>query len=203
MSMDVARRKDADPSAECFMEEVVPILKKQLGFDGWKFLSLESLFNDNLLVEFFDNTVGIDALAISPRKITYGIAQRCTFMADSNGEPYRNFTIRYSRSSGKRTQYAKEMARLFSDGSLGSYWTIQADAGSRKYPEVTGLAVVETKVLYGYLMWRMAGNGMHGKLQPMQVSDGNTFLSVGWEEMLADGFPLYKCWFKEKGVVVR
>ena len=95
------KEKDAEKSRRAFQQFSSPALKKFFG--GAVILSTEGHTKDKpTTIEKSLDISGIDGICVTQKGWTYFYASRVQF-----GKLYENFSIRYSRPSGKATEFEK------------------------------------------------------------------------------------------------
>lgn len=151
------------------------------------------------LAEIFDTYAGIDAVHIWRGNVR-GVAVRIQW-----GVNYKTFTIRYKRQSGSLTEYAKRLAAIRgNDGALYPYLTIQAYADKRERGNLLSYAIVKTADLYDYIDSRLHdNNGIISGISWRKCPEGNTFLYVGFDELIAGGVHCVVCDFETHSLHIR
>ena len=135
----------------------------------------------------FDTLAGIDAWHIChEQRAMRGIASRVQTIADGY-EPYNTFTIRYRRSSGAETEFAKRLAAIRDrdGGWLYPHLTCQAYIDQRK-ERLLSCAVVRTKDLYMYADDWLDHGGEQACIRTNRA-DANEFIVVKWTSLKGDG----------------
>lgn len=135
------------------------------------------------LAEIFDTYAGIDAIHVWRGNVR-GVAVRVQW-----GVNYKTFTIRYRRHSGAPTEYAKRIAALRgNDGAMYPYLTIQAYADKRDGGKLLSYAIVKTADLYEFIDKRLIDvGGVVSGIRSRKCPEGNTFLYVSFDELIAAG----------------
>lgn len=139
-----------------------------------------SSFKDEL-----DVLAGIDAWQIiRDRSAMRGIGSRVQW-----GENYESFTIRYSCTSGRETEYAKRLFAIQSksEGYLYPHLTIQAyldQAGGT----LLSAAAIPTELLIGKIselfQWGRINDSGDRRYGIRSLPDGTEFLYVSWNYLL-------------------
>jgi hypothetical protein len=141
------------------------------------------------LAEIFDRYAGIDAVHVWGGGVR-GVAVRIQW-----GTNYKTFTIRYKRTTGAATEYAKRLAAVRgNDGALYPYLTIQAYADRRDGGRLLSYAIVKTSDLYEYIAGRMRDvNGVISGIRFNRCPEGNIFLYVSFGELIEAGVNCIVC----------
>lgn len=161
----------ANTSIEKFKGEITKHIKGEL-------VSIELI--DESLAKMFDMYSGIDAIHKVNGQIR-GVALRCQWRNPKwHGYPFDTFTIRHSRTSGARTEYAKRMEAIFGDmGYIYPYLTIQAYFDDKNNPnELLSFAIVKTSDMYQYV-----SNNLDAIPKRKAGEDGNEFLVVDFSRL--------------------
>lgn len=135
----------------------------------------------------FDTLAGIDAWHLChEQRAMRGIASRVQTIADEH-EPYNTFTIRYKRSSGAETEFAKRLAAIRDrdGGWLYPHLTCQAYIDQRK-EKLLSCAVVRTEDLYVYADDWLGYDNDRARIM-VNGADGNEFIVVKWASLQGDG----------------
>jgi hypothetical protein len=169
--------RDLSKSAADFLRVVWPKVQGMLG--GGRLIPVETNAT-TALVHDFDTLAGIDAWHMLDAKgVMRGIASRVQW-----GKNWRTFTIRVSRPTGGKTEFAK---RLFAIDNPDQGWlfpvlTVQAyvaePAGQGR---LLGAGVIKTRELFEFARThprplRYAGNG------------GEGFMHYRWAELRQAGY---------------
>lgn len=182
----------ANASIEKFKDRITEHIRGEL-------TSIETV--DEQIAKWFDIYSGIDALHKLDEQIR-GVAIRCQWRDPRwrGGYPFDTFTIRYSRSTGTKTEYAKRMEAIFGDmGYIYPYLTIQAYLDDKNNPnEMLSFAIVKTADLYRFVSNHIGDRDVVGI---RQVCDGNEFLFVEFSKLVDAGCKIIT-WRKD-GTVVR
>lgn len=151
------------------------------------------------LAEIFDRYAGIDAVHVWGGNVR-GVAVRIQW-----GINYKTFTIRYRRTTGVATEYAKRLAAVRgNDGALYPYLTIQAYADRRDRGRLLSYAIVKTADLYEYIAGRLQDmNGVISGIRSNRCPEGNTFLYVSFSELIGAGVNCIVCDFESDFLHVR
>lgn len=183
---DVAR--DLTESAETFVRLVVPKLESMF---GGRFESTESV-NSRGFVGELDMLAGIDAWQVSTRHGLRGIASR----VQSLGTSFDTFTIRYRRSSGAETEYAKRL-RAINDRDHGWLWphfTVQAYI-SKCREKLISFGIIETVELFHIVEHALQAGDTKGAYILTNSYDDNEFIVVPWARLA--GSPSFREWRPE------
>lgn len=179
MSKWASDMQDANNLFATFITEIAGKLKGEL---------ISTELEGGKLAEIFDTCAGIDAVHVWRGNVR-GVAVRVQW-----GNNYKTFTIRYKRHTGAPTEYAKRLAAIRgNDGALYPYLTIQAYADKRNNGSLLGYAVVKTSDLYQYVEGRLNEGGYWGQVHSNRCPEGNTFLWVGFNELIQAGVHCIVC----------
>lgn len=166
----------ANASIEKFKDAITEHIKGNL-------VSIE--LQDETIAKMFDMYSGIDALHITPDNQMRGVALRCQWRNSKwkASYPFNTFTIRYSRSTGAKTEYEKRMEAIYGGmGYLYPYLTIQAYFDDKSNPqEILSFAIVRTEDMY-----RVVSNNIDNPriVQKRTVGeDGNIFLAINFSTL--------------------
>lgn len=134
--------RDLSASAKDFLRVVWPAIKKPLG--GGELIPMEGVTDSNF-ARRIDISSGIDYWHFSDDQMLRGLACRVQW-ADRS---YRTFTVRYSRDSGTKTEYAKRSEAIHGEGGwLYPHLTVQAFLSPpRGQGALINVAIVPTKDL--------------------------------------------------------
>ncbi|HEY1136542.1 MAG TPA: hypothetical protein VGE64_03535 [Xanthomonadaceae bacterium] len=168
-------------SADSFCRLVWPSIRSDPRVGGGSITPVEGVTNAGFSNEL-DQLAGIDAWQIMGNKLgVRGIASRVQYGAD-----YANFTIRYGRSSGIETEYAKRLYAIRHPdlGLLMPHLTIQAfldESGER----LLSVAVMKTSELIlqaeRLLSWGKMNDRSDKRFGRIVMQDGTSFLYLSWE----------------------
>lgn len=130
------------------------------------------------LSKMFDQYSGVDAFQLVNNKLR-SVALR---MQKCQGKKWNTFTIRYTRSSGAKTEYKKRLEAILSGrGFLYPYLTIQAYYDETK-KELLSFGVVKTEDLYNYVSMNLPKITKRTNKQ-----DGNVMLVISFSELQKRG----------------
>jgi hypothetical protein len=167
-------------SASAFQSAVWPVISQHPLVGGGEIKPVESVavtsFKDEL-----DMYAGIDAWQIfRDRCAIRGIASRVQW--DS---PYRTFTIRYSKTSGQKTEYAKRLDAIKNEteGLIYPHLTIQAYFDS-KSQKLIAAAAIPTKALILKAEFLLSKNAIKdsgdARFGLRRLDDGTEFIYLSW-----------------------
>lgn len=170
MSKAVAR--DMSWSATLFIEQVWPLIVKQLG--GGELLQMEGR-PDTQLARMLDMKAGIDGWHISGEGMR-GIASR----VQETTRPWNTFTVRMSRTSGATTEFEKRCLAL---KQVGRGWiypsiTVQAYAATKDGPVLT-CGIAQTCDIIEFIE-----RGLH----KMNKTTNASFAVCHWDKMKNNGY---------------
>lgn len=167
MNADVDR--DMRRSQSAFIMHVWPAIAPHIG--GGRAVSMEAS-HDKELRTLFDVSSGIDAWQVVDGGGLYGIASR----VQPSGHDWSTFTVRKSRKSGAKTEWAKLREAVFGgDGRVYPKWFVQAYT-SRDGSQLIACAVVKTAELVSHIEWFCQEE--HDTRETMNA----TFWMVGWDK---------------------
>lgn len=170
-------RIDADWSAIAFQDWVRPHLENLI---GGRIIHVEALTDD--LASSLDMQSGIDAVQLEAGAGIRGIGvriQECPLP----GSSYDTYTIRRSRDSGARTEYAKLVEAIeANDGRIYPYWTIQAYVTAQPPDgQLRCFGVAYTRTIVTAIEdWEAAGQPSWSNVWPQRTSNAS-FYVVRWE----------------------
>jgi hypothetical protein len=132
-------------SAADFLSLVWPVASELVG--GGELHSVESAAQADTARQF-DMLAGIDAWQIRGPFGIRGIASRVQYVHQPDPD---SFTIRYRRSNGAETEYAKRTRaiREADEGYLFPHWTVQAFV-TKKRDRLLSVAAIKTVALFAY-----------------------------------------------------
>lgn len=174
MQADVAR--DLSDSAFDFLRVVWPAVKGACG--GGELVPVEAVTATDF-AKVLDMQAGIDAWQVVDRCGMRGIASRIQWGAKC----WSTFTIRFSRTSGARTEYAKRCWALEhpNQGWLIPSLTVQAYVEARRTGTLLGAGLVRTKDLFDYVREEPRGEMTDPDAQWFLQSTYNAqFIVVPW-----------------------
>ena len=154
-------------SAQQFTDVVWPNMAPLLG--GGHVIPVEAVTN-SLMAQTLDTLGGVDLWWVHQQQI-FPVASRVQYGHQS----WNSFTVRYSRSSGRPTEYHKRLQSLRT-GSIYPKLTIQAYVNNG---HLMAAAAVDTKHLID-----LATQYSHQKR--VNKADGATFIYVNWDQCSPD-----------------
>lgn len=185
--------KKANASIEAFKHRIVEHIKGEL-------VSIE--LEDEQIAKWFDIYSGIDAFHKLNNQLR-GVAIRCQWKNPTwrGTYPFDTFTIRYSRKTGTKTEYAKRMEAIYGNmGYLYPYLTIQAYFDDKENPNrIMSFAIVKTEDLYRFVSNHLDDQNVI-KRRTVGV-DGNEFLCVDFASLVNAGSKIIT--WSESGTLVR
>lgn len=129
-----------------FTQHVWQAISPHIG--GGRVVSMEAS-QDKELRTLFDVASGVDAWQIVDGGGMYGVASR----VQPSGHDWSTFTVRLSRKSGARTEWAKLREAVYSkDGRLYPQWFVQAYM-SKDNARLIACAAVKTAELVSHIDW--------------------------------------------------
>lgn len=163
-------QKDLSWSASIFIEQVVPILEDN--YYPSQIIQLETISKN--FAQNLDEFAGIDALQIQFGNIR-GIASRIQRRTPGSPRPYpyNTFTVRMARDSGVRTEYAKRVFALSTQGWLYPYLTLQAYTDDNN--KLLSMAVARTSRIM-----------KAAETAPQNRTHNAIFCYIDWSEELCD-----------------
>lgn len=147
--MDKEVKRDLNTSTGLFSSGVWPRLQKKIG--GGTLISVESIDSD--LARALDMFAGIDFFRIDGNsRGVQSIASRCQWTNINPNKPYDSFTIRLSRDTGSKTEFAKRVEAMDSGEFLFPFYTCQAYFYGPKPKLLISAGVIKTRDLFEYLL---------------------------------------------------
>lgn len=176
-------KSDLNASSVDFLRVVWPAIMVMVG--GGEIIPVESVA-DKGMATMLDQRSGIDAWHLSQNGQVRGIASRVQW----TDKPWNTFTVRYSRDSGAKTEYAKRKMDIESDaGWLYPHMTVQAYIAGSKVSggDLLSVAVIKTKSLINACDQVVAGNvpGIDGGIRH---TSNATFIWMNWNWLKNMGY---------------
>ena len=166
--------RDMRRSQSAFQLHVWPALSLHIG--GGRVVSMEASA-DKELRTLFDLSSGIDAWQAIDGCGMYGIASR----VQPSGHDWSTFTVRKSRHSGAKTEWAKLREAVFSDDSrVYPKWFVQAYT-SKDGSRLISCAAVKTAELVSHIDWFCQDE------HDTRDTNNATFWIVGWDKPARHG----------------
>lgn len=151
----------------------------------------------NGLLRDFDTLAGIDAWQLlDDRGFMRGLASRVQVGAAQ----WRTFTVRKSRSSGAKTEFAKRLEAIEKrrEGALYPVLTIHAYVQDYRHGPLLSVAMVYTADLYEYLKLQIS----EGRAKTRKTSNAE-FYWVPWEELAASRVQIRMWPLKQRRIASR
>ena len=158
------------------VQMINPILKND-------YIILQTENMDNQLAKLLDTLSGIDAIMFNKNGIS-GVGLRVQQIKDKFGRyvAYHTFTIRYSRSTGAETEYAKRKRQIYNaEPSFYPHYTLQAYLDGEN--KLISAAFCKTKSIFdAAIKYEPFDKKASVYLQTAKV-DGNKFLVIPYSEI--------------------
>jgi hypothetical protein len=162
-------KKDLSKSNRAFLSLVWPVIQRKCG--GGEIKPVEVLADNDLALDL-DRNCGIDIWQSVDGVGARGIASRVQFTEKN----WQTFTVRKSRASGARTEYAKRLSAIESGGRfIYPYLTSQAFVDAT---QLVGVGVARTVDIFDAIK--------RGKAYINQT-DNADFFCVRWADV-------FECW---------
>lgn len=168
-------KSDLSWSSRAFLEFAWPAVEKHCG--GGRLEMVESTSAEGF-VRDLDVLAGVDAWQLlDDRGYMRGVASRMQAGAD-----YRTFSIRRTRRSGTRTEFAKrlEAIKAAAHGALYPALTVQGYVATRDQGPLLSVAVCRTADLYLYIE-------ANEPRIPVKPTNNATFFCPTWKSLQAGG----------------
>ena len=174
MSYNGDYRNDIEVACELgshVIKALNPLLKNQN-----KLLQTENM--DNELAKILDRLSGIDAVMINKNGIS-GVGLR---IQQYKNKSFHTFTIRYKRSNGSETEYAKRKRQIYeAEPTLYPHYTLQAYLDDNR--NIISGAFCKTKSIFDACLMHEPFETRNKVYIQKNTSDGNEFLVVPYSEV--------------------
>lgn len=191
-------------STRAFRDVVWPVARRLLG--GGELVAVEGHATDELRA-LLDQMAGIDHLRIMQNESgLQGIGSRITWVPAGRA-PFNRFTIRYSRRSGRPTEFQKRIRAMEDRTQLSAAWMCHAYVDSVPPPRGSGfgadrlvaVGVIEAATLLGFAQREernLKDNGPDEARVEIKKNthDGSEFLVVPWSALSEEFGDGMKTW---------
>jgi len=175
---------DLSWSVKAFQDIIWPRLNSQL---PGTLVHVEAATRPEMkhLVQQFDQLAGIDAWVIEQQTGIRGLASR--IQVCPSGKPFDTFTIRLSRDSGAKTEYAKRKEAI-EQGWLYPHLTMQAYITARNGGELLSYGVAKTIDIFNLIAEVEAEMVKYPRWQSNRAyirrTNNASFWAVTWDSQL-------------------
>lgn len=155
---------DKNKSNIKFME-IFPTISNQL--NAKEYISIEN--SDNPVLLMLDRECGLDGLIRFKNNQLQTVSTRISI--SNKDYAYDNFTIRYTKNNGAKTEYQKMIER-YENNSIRPYYTISVCYSNNDW----NAGIIETDLLTDYII--------NEQMYDIVDWNGNsTFLSIKWKQL--------------------